>query len=334
MTPPESRSTETAARLGVRVAREILHETVHLSILLFRIMIPVVIVVKVLAELGMVQHIAAALKPIMGIVGLPGDSGIVWATALLTNLYGAIIAFLTLAPDMSLTVAQVTILTSMMLVAHSLPLELRIAQKAGAGMLMLGLFRFVGAIVFAALLNLLYSRTGWLGQRYSPPWQPTAVDASLSAWAWGQILTLGRVFLIILALMIFVRLLRKLGVIDLLERLLAPVLRLMGMTAAATEITVVGMVMGVAYGSGLILRQTSSGRIAREEVVFSLMLMGLAHALIEDTLLMASLGAHLSGILLGRVVFALATMAIVVRLSPRLPKAVRRWFYADGKRAQ
>ena len=141
-------------------------------------------------------------------------------------------------------------------------------------------------------------------------------------------------FLIILALMIFVRLLRKLGVIDLLERLLAPVLRLMGMTAAATEITVVGMVMGVAYGSGLILRQTSSGRIAREEVVFSLMLMGLAHALIEDTLLMASLGAHLSGILLGRVVFALATMAIVVRLSPRLPKAVRRWFYADGKRAQ
>ena len=102
-------------------------------------------------------------------MGLPGDTGIVWATAMLTNLYGGIIAFVTLAPEMSLTAAQVTTLTSMMLVAHALPVELRIAQKAGAGALAMGLFRFGGAIVFGGLLHLVYSRAGLLGQEHVLP---------------------------------------------------------------------------------------------------------------------------------------------------------------------
>ena len=54
------------------MAKEVLHETVHVSMILFKIMIPVVIVVKVLAELGMVRYIAAALKPIMEPGGAAG----------------------------------------------------------------------------------------------------------------------------------------------------------------------------------------------------------------------------------------------------------------------
>ena len=49
---------------------------------------------------------------------------------MLTNLYTGILVLVTL-PDLSLTTAQVTVLGCMMLVAHGLPIEARIAQKAG-----------------------------------------------------------------------------------------------------------------------------------------------------------------------------------------------------------
>ena len=322
-TPPPDREPEARdarPKAWARIVREILNETVEVSGILFKIMIPVVIIVKLMAELGAGRYMAAALKPAMGLVGLPGDMGIVWATAMLTNLYGGMIAFASLAPQNHLTAAQVTTLTTMMLVAHALPLELRITQKAGARWVSMGLFRFGGAFALGALLDFVYNQTGLLQQESVSLWRPEPVDASLWAWAWGQVVNLAGIFLIVLVLMTLMRLLRRLRVIDLLERMLAPVLRMLGMTRAATEITVVGMVMGIGYGGGLIIRHAASGRIPQRDVLFSLVLMGLCHSLVEDTLLMTALGGHLSGILIGRIAFALAVTFAIVRLSAYLPK--------------
>ena len=55
---------------------------------------------------------------------------------------------------------------------------------------------------------------------------------------------------------------------------------------------------------------------------FSLVLMGLAHSLIEDTLLMVAVGAHYSGILVGRLVFALAVTFVLVRVLAKVPDRV------------
>lgn len=321
-----NRTARHWTKASVRIAREILHETVRVSWILFKIMIPVVIVVKIMAELGVVRYIAAALRPVMGLVGLPGDMGIVWATTLLTNLYGGIIAFVTLAPQTPLTVAQVTILASLMLVAHALPIELRVAQMAGARPLAMGLFRFGGALALGGLLNLIYRSTGWLQRENLLLWQPGPVDASLLAWVWDQVVNLASIFAIVLVLMTLMRLLRWLGVIGLLERMLTPVLRLLGMTPAATEITVVGMVLGLGYGGGLIIHHAGSGRIPKRDILFSLALMGLCHSLIEDTLLMAALGAHVSGILLARILFALLSTFVLVRLSAHVPAAFDKYF--------
>jgi len=308
-------------RRGVRVTKEVLAETLRVSWILFRITIPVVIVVKILEELGAIRYVALALGPLMRLAGLPGTMGIVWATAMVTNLYGAMMAFVSLAPQTPLTVAQVTVLTSMMLVAHNLPVELRVAQKAGTRLVIMAMLRLGGALAFGGLLNVVYSQTGLLQHQSVLLWQPPPMDASLWAWALGQGRSLARIFLIVLALMSLMRLLRWLKVINLVERLLAPILRALGMTRAATDITVVGMVLGLAYGGGLIIRQASSGQIPKQDVFFSLVLMGLCHSLIEDTLLMALLGGHLSGILFGRIVFALVCTFALVRLCWHLPAA-------------
>ncbi len=316
--PPYAQLRSTFLRVG----REILTETVRVSWILFTIMIPVVIVVKILQELGAIRYIAWALGPLMGFVGLPDSMGIVWATAMLTNLYGGIGAFTSLASEAHLTVAQVTILTSMMLTAHALPVELRVAQKAGTRPFVMGLLRFGGALALGGLLNLIYTQTGFLQHASTSVWPTAPANASLSAWAWGQLLNLVRIFVIVLILMTLMRLLRKLKVLDWIERMLAPVLRLLGMTPAATDITVVGMVLGLAYGGGLIIGHANSGRIGKQDIFFSLALMGFCHSLIEDTLLMAALGGHFSGILLVRILFALACTFALVRLCALLPAAI------------
>ena len=62
-------------------------DATRISLDLFKIMVPVVIAVKILQELNLIGYLAAPLAPIMKLVGLPGEMGLVWATAPVNNIY-------------------------------------------------------------------------------------------------------------------------------------------------------------------------------------------------------------------------------------------------------
>ena len=78
------------------------------------------------------------------------------------------------------------------------------------------------------------------------------------------------------------------------------------------------MTMGIAYGGGLIIHEARSGRLEKKDIFFALALMGLSHALIEDTLLMMALGGHISGLFLGRLIFSVIFIFFLVKLVSRL----------------
>jgi hypothetical protein len=61
--------------------------------------------------------------------------------------------------------------------------------------------------------------------------------------------------------------------------------------------------------------------VHKKDVFYSMTLMGLSHALIEDTLLMIMVGGHLSGILWARLAFSLLAVTLLVKISARLPGA-------------
>ena len=309
-------------------AASLLRETGKTSFMLFKIMVPISIATKILADLGLIDHLSVLLAPAMKLVGLPGSMGLVWAAAMLTSLSGGIAAFLTIAPSETLTAEQITVLSAMMLVAHALPLELRIAQKAGPRLRGMLLLRVGGALAFGWALHMIYSHGGWLQQAGQVAGDPQAVDPSWWAWAQSQGLHLLKIFAIILGLLLLLRVLKLLGITALLTWLLKPVLKGLGMSEAAAPVTIIGMTLGIGYGGALLIREARSGELDKRDVFSSLSLLALCHSLIEDTFLMKKMmGADLSGILWARIVFALAVTFVLVKLTARIPEAAFDRFF-------
>jgi spore maturation protein SpmB len=298
----------------VHEAKDILWRSGRISLELYKIMIPIIIAVKILQELGLIAWLALPLAPVMHLVGLPGEMGLVWATALVNNIYGSMIVFVSLAGQHDLTVAQVTVLGVMILIAHGLPVELQIVRKSGPRMGFQALLRIGGALLLGWMLSKLYAWGGWLQEPNVILWQPEPESENLLAWGLGQAQNLAMVFVIILALTLIMRVFTAIGLTGLCVRLLAPVLRLLGIGPAAGTLTIVGMVMGLAYGGGMIMHEAHSGKVGSKDIFSSLSLMGLSHSVFEDTLLMIVIGGHVSGLLWARIIFTLVVIALLVRV--------------------
>ncbi len=293
--------------------KDLVRDSLKTSVELLKVTIPAIIATKILEELGLVYFIGMALDPLMGLMGLPGELGLVWATAILTTPFGGIGVYVALGPSLNLSGADMTVLCSVMLIAHSLPVELSITKKAGGGVLPLGVLRLGGALVYGILLNQVCTRLQLWQEPAIMLFKATPKEESLIQWCIGQatniVLICGVIFLVLLAM----RILKAVGFIGLLEFLLKPLLPLFGMTHKAAPVTVVGMILGLAYGGAMIIKETTTGNMESREVFNALALMSLSHGLIEDTLVMMALGAKLGGIFWGRLFFSLTLIYLLVK---------------------
>jgi len=216
----------------------------------------------------------------------------------------------------------------MMLLAHGLPIEVRIAQKAGVRVLFTILLRIGGALLLGFLLLKLYSTGNFLTENNNALWKPQAVmDDSLLSWGINQIKVLFQVLGVISVLVIFLKLLKLSGLEKILQIVLKPFLVLLGLSEKTVSISIIGLTLGLTYGGGLLINEAKKGSITKLDILGSLSLVALCHSLIEDTLLIMLLGADLSGILYLRVLFSLFVVAIFVRILKKFhDKNVLKYF--------
>jgi len=279
-------------------------EVVTVSVPLFKLIIPIILLVKVLEEIGAITLLGQWLGPLMALVGLPEEMGLVWAATIATNIYGGMIVLYSVAADSTLTVAQMTVLGGLLLMAHGLPIETRIAQLAGMRMRVAIITRMFGAFAFAWLLHIFYDQTQTLQEPAQMTWQPQPIPDGLVYWFLAQAKALVMIQIVIIILLTFLKIMRMLGVEKVIQWMLRPLLKLVGIGKEATTITLVGITLGIAFGGGLLIKEAHAGHVSKKDVFTSLILLGFCHSLIEDTLLVILLGAHLSGVLWFRLVFA------------------------------
>lgn len=288
---------------------------------LIKLMVPVIILVKILEEMGAIPVISQLLEPMMSWVGLPESMGLVWTTTLLTNIYAGILLFFQLAPEAEMTVAQVTVLGGMMLIAHGLPVEVRIVQQAGVRLMAAFLIRFIGALIYGALLFWIYQAMDWLQDPVELVWQPEVQNPTLMEWGWQQMESFFMILIVIAVLISLLHFLRWIHVERLMIWLLQPVLRFLGISPQATSLTIVGITLGLAFGGGLLIQEARAGHIRKKDVFSAMLLLGLCHSMIEDTLLVLLMGADMSGVLWFRLVFSLLAVAVVTRILNRCSDA-------------
>src|SRR5690606_36248052 len=113
--------------------------------------------------------------------------GIVWATTVLTNIYGGMATLAALSGGVQMNVAEISALGAMMLFAHNMPTEQSVVRRAGASALFTGALRVTIGAVYGAGVAWTCNALDWLQQPVSLDWMQR--DAGLAAgtpdfWNW------------------------------------------------------------------------------------------------------------------------------------------------------
>ena len=294
----------------------------EICIPLYKILIPFVFIVKLLEISGAIEFTAKILEPLMSFVGLTPELGLVFVTAFLINIYAALVLFVNILPGIDVSVAEITILTTMILVAHNLPIECTICKAAGISVIYTASLRLISAFVLGFILKLIYFNFGFLTETFQTFFTVKPPPENNWYWFLDQFTTLVYIFFLVCLMATVLEILKIIGVEKLFEKVFMPPLRLFGIQKEAMNIIIVGMFIGIQFGGGMLIKEVKKGTIDKQSIFLSVSLLNLLHAMIEDTILMALVGGHISGILIARVIFSLVLSYLIFMIYKRYFKAV------------
>lgn len=275
--------------------------------ILFRVIFPTMIIIKIATEYGVIDKAAELMSPVLSMIGLPGEAAIVWATAIFTNLFVAVAVFSQLVSPESWTLAQVSVIGLMMLFAHELPLECTVARLTGLPIWYSLILRLGTALGTGFLVMYLLSSFNIYQGAFTVPFEVSAnIDnQSLSDWTISLLRTLGTIFLIVAGMTLVLDVIKFSGFDRFISRLLSPILRSIGSTPAAADMTIIGLTLGLSYGAGMMIQEAKDSTMSPQDRTSVMSFISLSHSLIEDTLVVAFMGGALSILLGARLFFTL-----------------------------
>ena len=285
---------------------------------IFRFLVPILIAVKLLEESGLIPYLAMPMRPLMDLLGLPAELSLAWLPCMFVSLYSGLAVLISLVPQLpELTVAQMTVFGLMVLIAHGLIIEVRIAGQCGVAMPFQFVLRLVSAIVAGFLLHLVLDGFGLLQTKavILLAAEPTSTWAD---WFLEFAQSIAEIYVVVCALMLLQRFLDAFRVSEYMGKALGPALSLLGISPKAVNIVIIGFTLGILYGSGLLIKDAQKGELSHRDALCSISLLGLSHSLIEDTLLLMLVGGSLWGLLAFRVVFTIVVGAAINYAYPLL----------------
>lgn len=303
--------------------KTMLRRSWHMFVSVSKVMLPVMIIVQIAQEFGLVDLLGRLIAPAMSLLHLPPEAGIIWATTLLIGIYGGLASLSSLAGTIDMTAGQLSALCAMMLFAHGLPVEQAIVRRAGASFWITGALRVGTALVYGAAVSWACHLTGVLADPVSFEWlRGSSTTAAVESngyleWIQATAFSLALTFVIIALLVVILDGLERLGITRRITAATMPLLRVSGLNAQVAPVTTVGVLLGLTYGGALIIEEAEKQNFSARTRLLALSWLSLSHSLIEDTLLLMALGADLWIILVGRVLVTLAIVAALARLTDR-----------------
>ena len=306
-----------------KILVNIFQETTKIFWILFKVILPIVIVIRALELIGAIPFLAKFLEPLTSFIGIDGSLGLVWMAAILVNIYAGLAAFASLQAIFDYSVAETTILGLIILIAHSLPIEVAIAKKSRISWIFNLSFRFINAIVAGKILNLIFTKYELFNEPNQSVLQVPNELVSNFEWATLQIQNFFIIFLIIFFIISTINVLKALGVWSLIINIMKIPLSYLGMSEKVANIILIGLTLGISFGGGFLIEESKKNNISKKDILLSLSFLSLCHSIIEDTILILLLGSHISGILFFRFIYTVIIILLMkILLETKMQKFI------------
>tara|TARA_B100000965_G_scaffold15224_1_gene11449 strand:- start:2106 stop:3062 length:957 start_codon:yes stop_codon:yes gene_type:complete len=294
-----------------KILINITQETSKIFWVLFKVILPVVIIIRLLELMGVIPYLAKFLEPLTSFIGIDGSLGLVWMAAILVNIYAGMAAFASLQAIFDYSVAETTILGLIILIAHSLPIEVAIARQSRVSGIFNLLFRFINAVIAGKILSLIFIKYELFTEINTSVLKiPKDVVSNLD-WALLQIQNFFIIFLIIFSIITTINILKFIGFWQVIINILRLPLSYLGMSEKVANIILIGLTLGISFGGGFLIEESKKNNISKKDILLSLSFLSLCHSIIEDTILILLLGSHISGILFFRIVYTILIILIM-----------------------
>ena len=268
---------------------------------LLKIILPISLIVSFLQYWGIVSLIASFLSPAFSIIGLPGESAIVFITSIFLPLYAPIAIITTLPLD----VREITILALMCLISHNLFVETAVQKKTGSSALIMFFLRLSASVVGAFILNLLLPVQ--IGS--SRTIQQSIVFLNIQDMLYSWIISAGllslKISLIITGLLILQNILKEFNILIVIAHTFAPLMRLMGLSNDCSFLWFIAQTLGLAYGSAVSIEAVENRTISLKNADLLNYHIAINHSLLEDTLLFVAIGVPFGWIVAPRLILAI-----------------------------
>lgn len=275
------------------------------SLWLLKIILPITLLVRLLQYSGLLAKFAVLLEPAFSLIGLPGETAIIFITSVFTPLYAPI----ALITTMSLGVREATILALMCLISHNLIVESSVQSKTGSNFWEVTIVRLIMSFVIAFTLNWIMPHEGWgtigatvTAETCDTIWQVFAL------WFISSIKVVFTIMVVVTSLMILHYILDEFKLMSGLSKLFAPLMKVFGLSPNSAFLWLVGNVVGLAYGGAIMMEQVEQKKLTYKEGNLLNYHLAMNHSLLEDTLIFVAIGIPALWIIIPRVLFAIVVV--------------------------
>jgi len=284
-----------------------------------KILVPVSFLTALLEWSGLLYRLDFLIQPVMDWLHLPAMAALPLLIGIIAGIYGGI-ASMAMLP---FSTEQMTLIAIFMLIAHNLIQEGIIQGKSGLHPLKATLSRLAAAAITVLLVApFLTSGSTASAPAGVPVPVSQALTSMLKSWSLSTLFLMIKIFLIMMGILILLEVLKAVGWIESFVKMLAPLLKFLGLSKRVGILWMAGAIFGLAYGAVVIIEEAREGHLTKEELEGLHLSIGINHSIIEDPLFFLAMGLNAFWLWVPRLIMAI----LAVRLFSLWQRGARKVF--------
>jgi len=287
---------------------------------MLKIIIPISFLTFLIEYSGWIGRLDFILAPALDLLGLSPMAALPLIAGMLSGTAGGIASMVMLP----FTRAEMTLIAVFLLIAHNLIQEGIIQGKSGLHPLKAAAVRVGAGIIALILIAPLVGGEGTAaaGAVAGTP-LPQPFMAMLKSWSLKTSYLAMKIFIIIMALMVILEVMKGFDLIPQVVKAVKPLLKILGLDDQVAMLWLTAVIFGIAYGAAVIIEEAKEKNIPPNALSRLQLSIGINHSMIDDPALYLAVGLHPFWLWVPRLMMAVLVVQ-AVNLAAKLKLKDRR----------